>query len=112
MAKKSPKEAFFAAVPPAKTTTLILEGQNVTIRAMNVGQRIDFETSAAGKSSSEVALLAVVSSVVDADGDLIFTADDIPQLKTLPPDYILPIMKTVLKTNSLTDEDVGDLAKN
>jgi len=112
MAKQSPKDAFFAAAPKPKTATVNLAGQSVTIREMNVGERLEFEAAAAGKPSGEVALLAVIASVVDDDGDLTFDASDIDRLKQLPPDYLLPVMEAVLKINALTDDDVGDLAKN
>lgn len=110
--EQSPKERFFAAVPKPKVSTVELEGQTVTIREMTVGERLAFETAAAGKPSGEVALAAVVASVVDDDGNLVFTADDLPRLKQLPPDSVLPIMRAVLKLNALTDNDVRTLAKN
>lgn len=106
------KESFFAAAPKPKVSTVELEGQTVAIRAMNVGERLAFEAAAAGKPSGEVALQAVVASVVDAEGNLMFAADDVPRLKQLPPDHVLPIMKAVLKLNALTERDVKDLAKN
>lgn len=106
------KELFFAAVPPPKTETVRVGDQTLTIRAMNVGERIDFEAAAKGKASTEVGLLAIVASVVDGDGALVFTADDVPRLKTMPPDYALALMRATLKINALTDADVGDLAKN
>jgi len=108
----SAKDAFFAAVPKPKTAAVGLGNHIVKIREMNVGERLDFEANAQGKPSGEVALLAVLASVIDEDGELIFTSDDIPRLKTLPPDYILPVLEAVLKINALTDDDVGDLAKN
>lgn len=89
-----------------------LGNQIIKIREMNVGERLDFEANAQGKPSGEVALLAVIASVVDDDGDLTFDASDIDRLKQLPPDYLLPVMEAVLKINALTDDDVGDLAKN
>lgn len=106
------KEAFFAAAPKLKTAEVELKGQAVTIREMSVGDRLIFEAAAAGKPSGEVALQAVVASVIDAEGNLTFSADDIPRLKTLPPESILPIMTAVLKLNALTDQDVKELAKN
>ena len=108
----SAKDAFFAAVPKPKTAAVGLGNHIVKIREMNVGERLDFEANAQGKPSGEVALLAVVASVVDDDGNLIFDASDIDRLKQLPPDYLLPVMTSVLKINALTDEDVGELAKN
>lgn len=113
MAKtQSPKEAFFAAAPPLKTAEVQAAGQVVKIREMSVGERLDFEAAAQGKPSGEVALLAVVASVVDDDGNLIFGPDDLSRLRTVPIDLIQPLMKAVLKLNALTDEDVGELAKN
>lgn len=109
---KTPKEAFFAAAAKPKTAKVKLGGQTVTIREMTVGQRLEFEAAAAGKPSGEVALLAVIASVIDQDGELLFEADDLPRLKELPPDDVLPIMRAVLKLNALTDQDVKDLAKN
>lgn len=106
------KEAFFAAAPKLKTAEVKLDGQTLTIREMNVGERLAFEAAASGKPSGEVALQAVVASVIDAEGNLTFSAEDIPRLKTLPPDTLLPIMRAVLKLNALTDQDVKELAKN
>ena len=113
MAKKATtKEAFFAAAPKPKTAEVRLDGQTVTIRAMNVGERLKFEAAASGKPSGEVALLAVVASVIDAEGNLMFSPDDVDRLKALPPESVLPIMRAVLKLNALTERDVKELAKN
>lgn len=113
MAKaQSSKDRFFSLAPKLKTKEVKLAGQTVTIREMTVGERLDFEAAAQGKPSGEVALLAVVASVVDADGNLVFTADDLPRLKDMPIDSVLPIWRAVLKLNALTDDDVKELAKN
>jgi len=115
MAKQSPrsaKEAFFAAVPKLKVSTVELEGQAVTVKEMNVGQRIAFEEAAKGKTSNEVALLIVAASVVDDDGNPMFSPEDVDRLKAVSPDYLLPVVHAAFKVNALTDQDVGELAKN
>jgi len=112
MTQATTKEAFFAAAPKLKTAEVKLDGQTVTIREMNVGERLKFESAAAGKPSGEVALQAVVASVIDDDGNLAFSPEDVDRLKTLPPDAVLPIMRAVLELNALTERDVKDLAKN
>jgi len=117
MAKSNPKPvadkaAFFAAVPAPRTEIVETGGFAVTIREMNVGERLEFEQAAAGKPSGEVALLAIAASVIDAGGNLMFGPDDLPKLKTIPPDHAVPVMRAVLKLNALTDQDVSTLAKN
>jgi hypothetical protein len=114
------KDDFFAATKRRFKEVNLPSGMTTRIRSLSAGEWADFEMGSVNKAkgggfnfkglrNSDFRLIA--ASVVDGDGNLIFTDADIPQLETLDAADSVALSRAIKEHSGLT-RDVEDAQKN
>ena len=107
------RESFFAVPAPKVERIEIPElGGHVWLKPMSAGDRDRFEAEHATAKQRDFRARLAVASVCDEAGSLLFGAADVPQLSKLPASALEPIVRTAVRINALTDEDIEELEKN
>lgn len=83
----------------------------VFIKPLSAAEALEF-AEAAKEKKSNAAVRLVVISVVDDEGNPLFTDADIEQLKKKSMRAVMTIQKAALKLNGLSDDDEVKAAKN
>ena len=87
-------------------------GIDVRIRMMTAGQRDAFEAAQALDPHTDVRARLAVATICDADGNLIFTADDISALSKKSGRAMDRIFAAAARFNGITAADIEELKKN
>ena len=87
-------------------------GDTVRLREWSGADRMNAVKLSADLEESEHNALAVVLSAVDDDGELMFTADDIPALLAKNSEVITMLATEVMDLNGLVEKEPGALEKN
>lgn len=87
-------------------------GGVIRLREMAADEALRFtELMAAGDAAKDGMYLIIVACACDADGNLLFTAEDIPMLKTKNLRVLNRVQRAALKVNSMIADEV-DLKKD
>lgn len=106
----SARDLFLAGPRPKVQKVEIPEYGPVHVRAMSAGELGRFEDWMNGKPPLEDFLARfAVAGVCDEGGSLLFTTDDLDDLKALDVRFLKHVQEAVAKVNSLTDEEVDAL---
>lgn len=89
-------------------------GGTIHVRTMSGHQRDRWEIAAATRAGGVdgVMALLVAHTVCNADGELVFSHEDIDALNELPCTGLARVFEKARKMNVLTMTDVEELAKN
>lgn len=87
-------------------------GGVIRLREMAADEALRFtELMAAGDAAKDGMYLIIVACACDVDGNLLFTAEDIPMLKTKNLRVLNRVQRAALKVNSMIADEV-DLKKD
>ena len=88
----------------------------IRIRSLSLGDRLRVEALTPAGASGDVWLLfqttVVQLSATNGDGNLLFTADDVPALADKNPLAINRIFWAAIRINKMRAEDVEELQRN
>lgn len=91
-------------------------GGDVIVSTMTGNARDRFESSIVGKNGGmnmqNIRAKLVAACVVDEDGKLLFTQDDIVALSKKSSVALDKVFNAAQKLNAISDDDVEELAKN
>jgi cytochrome c553 len=107
--------SFLAPQPLEKRAVVVPGLGSCYVRAMSAGERDEFEVAHSKSRSKDFRARLVACTLCDEDGELVFSAADIPALSALPAATLQPIVAMAVEVNRLSEADVKDLedaAKN
>lgn len=106
---------------PRRTITVELPelGGTVIVRELSEGERSRYEGSFLDKegkpkvsSLDDARRRLIVESVVDADGNKVFTPDDIPAIRDMGASAASRMYNAARDVSGFTDADIEELVKN
>lgn len=113
------REAFFAATKRRFREIDVPVVGRVKIRSLKEIDRQQLDRDVLKKDGSlredryaEARLRLIVASVVDADGNLVFTDEDLPKLRELDYAVTRAIEKACLEHQGADADEIKELAKN
>lgn len=119
MSNFASKDDFFAAATRRFKEVPLPGGKTARIQSLTAGEWADIDArnvdmkkgglSATGLRNSDLRL--VIASVVDANGQKVFSDSDMPTLATLDAGVIVPLVKAI-KEHSGLRQDVEEALKN
>lgn len=97
-----------------------LAGKTVTVRSMTARERSEFESQFShpktGKHlpnrAAEIRERLVIATVIDEQGNPLFTDDDLGALKEVDAAILEAIAKASQELNDISEEDLAELEKN
>lgn len=87
-------------------------GGTVKVRTMEGTERDAFEAASIGAPYKDLRARLAVATVCNADGSLMFTAQDIPRLTRKSSKALDRVFSVSTKLSGLSKEDVEELKKN
>jgi hypothetical protein len=100
----------FLAPQPLERRPVVVPGLGrCFVRAMSAGERDDFEVAHSKSKNRDFRARLVACTVCDEEGELVFSAADIPALSALPASTLQPLVIAATEVNRLTESDVADL---
>jgi hypothetical protein len=100
----------FLAPQPLERRPVVVPGLGCCfVRAMSAGERDEFEVAHSKSKNRDFRARLVACTVCDEEGDLVFSAADIPALSALPASTLQPLVLAATEVNRLTEGDVADL---
>lgn len=87
------------------------DGTFFRIRSVTAGDMIDWTEANEGEAKRTAALRLITKSVVDEDGNLIFTDKDLPMLRSQSHKRIETLVKAIVAHNGLTAKAQDDAKK-
>lgn len=118
MTTKINKANFFAKMGVLHREPVSLSGfGEVFIKALTAKENEEFEqiiVNSDGKMKTDISVKAVmvIKSAEDADGNKLFTMDDLEQLSEMPAAPINKMFAVASRLNNVTDADIEELTKN
>lgn len=99
------KDTFFRATVPKTATVEINEGEKITIRQFSAQELLDYVDTENEKLQGA---RAIVASVMNGNGGLMFTESDIPQIMAMSAEIFRRLNLAINQLNNLSK----DPAKN
>jgi hypothetical protein len=102
------RETILGMMPPKEIVPVPEWGGTITITAMSIVDRLDYERWAGslGKESTEDIAGLLAFTIVDDSGHRLFTVEDIKTLEKQSAAVILRLNKIALRLNKLGDAEV------
>ena len=112
------KESFLSVKPRREAITLAGVGE-CFIAEMTGAERDDYESEQFKQNGKSVEInrknaraRLIVKTVVDADGNRIFTDSEVEAVGNRPASLLDPIFEKSLQVNGFSKKDVDELVKN
>lgn len=107
------KDQILSAQDLDKTTVDVPKwGGTVGLRMWTASERERLEKIMAGKDRDDIRATVVAYSVVDEDGKLLFSAEDVKALSQKSAAAVSDVFDASCKLNALSKQDVDELEKN
>jgi hypothetical protein len=101
--------SFLAPQPLERRPVTVPGLGSCFVRAMSAGERDEFEVAHSKSKNRDFRARLVACTVCDDEGDLVFSAADIPALSALPAATLQPLVAMAVEVNRLSEADVKDL---
>lgn len=95
-----------------------IAGAQFRVRTMTAGERSLFDEQFTKKGKTdrarqrEVRERLIVATVIDADGELIFSEEDLPQLRQVDAALVERLVEAAMRLNGISKDDVEELEGN
>jgi hypothetical protein len=87
-------------------------GETVRVKALDAEERFNLSVQAGGKPGAVFMASVVAATVVDEDGNRVFTDDDVPALARKNGKAVKRLFDAADELNAFTDKAVRSLEKN